>query len=478
MNQEKQPQELSILFFSELWERFSFYGMRSLLVLYLTQQFLLQDSTAYAIYGAYTALVYGTSVLGGHVADRYLGYHRSIIIGGILIMCGHICLALTIHSIFFWGLSLITIGTGFFKPNISSYVGQMYSENDPRRESGFTIFYLGINIGSFLATLFCGIVAQYYGWHAGFAMAAVGMFLGLMNFIFRGKNLKQYDILTLTPSAFDNKKSTYIIILILSIVCLCASRYLITHNMYVHGLLGILAIISIIIMVRIAYRGDNKQRQHIKALFFLFIFAIVFFAMFEQAGSSLTLFTERVINRKIFDFIIPTASFQSLNPLFILIFAPLLSILWKYLASHRIEFSIPFKFSVGLLLAGLGFLVLVWGGQTLTHSGQMTMSWLVISYLLQTVGELCLSPIGLSAVTQLAPQGTTGLFMGIWFLASAIALNIAAFIATFTSISADSSTLAQHQIYMHVFLQVGLFGTGAALICFLLIPILRKWIHT
>ena len=478
MNQQKQPAALSTLFFSEMWERFSFYGMRSLLVLYLTQHLLLQDTTAYGIYGAYTALVYATSVLGGYIADRFIGYHRSIIIGGILIMCGHICLAMTIHSIFFWGLSLITIGTGFFKPNISSYVGQLYSKDDPRRESGFTIFYLGINIGSFIATLSCGIVAQYYGWHVGFAMAAVGMFFGLMNFIFRGQKLKKYDRIPESSHIFRNNNVLVAKIIIGTIACICISRYLITHNTYVHGLLGLLAIISIIIMIRIAYQGTTQQRKHIQALFFLFIFAIVFWAMFEQAGSSLTLFTERIINRKLFNFIIPAASFQSLNPLFILIFAPLLAILWKYLASHRIEFSIPFKFAVGLLLAGLGFIVLVWGGSSVTASGNVTMSWLVISYFLQTIGELCLSPIGLAAVTKLSPPGRTGLFMGIWFLSAAIALNLAAFIASFTSISNNASELLQHNLYMHVFFQVGLFGVGAALICYFLVPLLRKWINS
>ena len=298
------PSGLYILFFTEMWERFSFYGMRALLVLYMTKVFLFSDHVAFGVYGAYLALVYTTPVLGGFLADRILGFKRAIYLGGILIMCGHVCLSLTDTSFFYLGLSFIIAGTGFFKSSISSLVGELYAQNDPRRDSGFTLFYMGINIGALLATLSCGFIAEAYGWHYGFGLAAIGMLLGLINFA-----LGQPHLATVGSAPEQNAVTRPRLfrfniqhgIILASFASVWLFSLLLQHEVIVGYLLLLTGIGSTLIIICLALSSPTTQRSNLFTLLLLFLLSIVFFSLFEQAGSSLTLFTERSIDRSLFN---------------------------------------------------------------------------------------------------------------------------------------------------------------------------------
>jgi POT family proton-dependent oligopeptide transporter len=384
------PRGLATLFFAEMWERFSYYGMRALLILYMTQaaaQGGLGWDTAKAgtIYGWYTFGVYALCIPGGIAADRWLGHRRAVLLGGIVIALGHFTLALPFTGAFFPGLLLIVSGTGLLKPNMSTLVGMLYKPNDPRRDGGFSLYYMGINLGAFIAPLVCGTLGQTLGWHWGFAAAGVGMVLGLVQF--------RLGWQLLAPVAAPHKPESN----------LSAERSAMLTPME-WGRLGVIA--------------------------FLFVFASLFWAAFEQAGSSLNLFADRYTRSEIAGRSFPSTWFQSLNPLYILLFAPVFS--WLWIALGRREPSSPTKFSWGLLLAGLGFLLLV-PASAIAQQGDGTRvspMWLVFVFLFHTLGELCLSPVSLSMVTKLAPARLVGSIMGFWFLTNATGNKLGGWIAS------------------------------------------------
>lgn len=426
------PKGLYFLFTIEMWERFGYYGMRALLMLYMTKFLLFSTEKAGNIYGLYTGLVYATPLLGGYLADRYLGQRKCILIGGILMALGQFALTVPVLPIFYMALILLIIGNGFFKPNISSIVGQLYDRDDPRKDGGFTIFYMGINLGAFLAPLVCGTLGEKVGFNYGFMASGIGMTIGLCLFLWgQKKYLAHYG---LAPVHCSNTK-----------------EYCDTDRINID-------------------KPITKEEWHrITVIFILVFFSIFFWSAFEQAGSSLTLFADQAINRLV-PFInkeFPVSYFQSVNPLFIFILAPLFSILWTNLADKNKAPSIPAKFAMGLAFVSISFALMAAAAGINETGIKVSFLWLIGVYFLQTVGELCISPVGLSMVTKLSPAKFTSLFMGTWFLAS-FAANILA------------GSFAGHydSIGHKLFFVVPVLTTGlSAIVLALLIKPIKKWMH-
>ncbi len=385
------PKGLFILFFTELWERFSYYGMRAILVLYMVSAAQKgglgwSDASALEIYGWYVFLVYAMSIPGGIIADRYIGQRKAVMLGGILLCAGHILLAYTAVWAFFTSLALIILGVGLLKPNISTMVGSLYGKNDPRKDAGFTIFYMGINIGAFLSGIAVGFLADKYGWHYGFGLAGIGMIIGQIVYMWGQKHLGDAGLLVRREEKKIEKKPL---------------------------------------------AGVEKKRLLI--VFLSFFIVLIFWAAFEQAGGLMNLYTERFTDRSLFDYTIPTAMFQSLNPLFIMLLAPVVAWLWVKLGKIGREPSAIAKMGIGTVILGIGFIFMV--GASLERGGVETatsgMHWLVFAYLFHTIGELALSPVSLSFITKMAPKRMGSQIMGLYFAVTGLGGMLAAKIGIF-----------------------------------------------
>ena len=490
------PKGLFVCFATEMWERFSYYGMRALLILYLTKHWEFTDATSYLIYGAYTSLVYIMPVFGGMLADQILGSKKAVTYGAILLVFGH--LGMTVESneqIFYLSLALIVSGVGFLKPNISTMVGALYEEGDPRRDSGFTIFYMGINIGAFTATLLCGYLGEEIGWAYGFGAAGIGMLLGLFIFLWGQKYLEG---LAEPPS---NKYMTKINGIsyenwayISGVVMVLVTWFLVQNSQLVGQLLGGFGVIFIGAWLLYALlKCAPEERDRLIVVGILILFSLIFWALFEQAGSSLNILTDRGVDRTIFGWEVPASMFQSLNAGFIFTIAPLFALLWISLAKRNMEPSTPIKFSIGIVLVGLGFLALVYGMNS-SEGLQTGVIWIVLIYFLHTLGELCLSPVGLSSVTKLSPQRIVGFMMGMWFFASAAGNYVASLIAKGTAgdpvmliaekiylqvmfLPGDTFTINQKNGFMDVYTDVGLIAIGCGIFLAIITPLLRKLMH-
>ena len=490
------PKGLFVCFATEMWERFSYYGMRALLILYLTKHWEFTDATSYLIYGAYTSLVYIMPVFGGMLADQILGSKKAVTYGAILLVFGH--LGMTVESneqIFYLSLALIVSGVGFLKPNISTMVGALYEEGDPRRDSGFTIFYMGINIGAFTATLLCGYLGEEIGWAYGFGAAGIGMLLGLFIFLWGQKYLEG---LAEPPS---NKYMTKVNGIsfenwayISGVVMVLVTWFLVQNSQLVGQLLGGFGVIFIGAWLLYALvKCAPEERDRLIVVGILILFSLIFWALFEQAGSSLNIMTDRGVDRVIFGWEVPASMFQSLNAGFIFTIAPLFALLWIALAKRNMEPSTPIKFSIGIVLVGLGFLALVYG-MNASEGLQTGVIWIVLIYLLHTLGELCLSPVGLSSVTKLSPQRIVGFMMGMWFFASAAGNYVASLIAKGTAgdpvlkiaeriyfqvmnLPEDTFTFNQKNGFMDVYTDVGLIAIGCGIFLAIITPLLRKLMH-
>ena len=490
------PKGLFVCFATEMWERFSYYGMRALLILYLTKHWEFTDATSYLIYGAYTSLVYIMPVFGGMLADQILGSKKAVTYGAILLVFGH--LGMTVESneqIFYLSLALIVSGVGFLKPNISTMVGALYEEGDPRRDSGFTIFYMGINIGAFTATLLCGYLGEEIGWAYGFGAAGIGMLLGLFIFLWGQKYLEG---LAEPPS---NKYMTKVNGIsfenwayISGVVMVLITWFLVQNSQLVGQLLGGFGVIFIGAWLLYALlKCAPEERDRLIVVGILILFSLIFWALFEQAGSSLNILTDRGVDRVIFGWEVPASMFQSLNAGFIFTIAPLFALLWIALAKRNMEPSTPIKFSIGIVLVGLGFLALVYGMNS-SEGLQTGVIWIVLIYLLHTLGELCLSPVGLSSVTKLSPQRIVGFMMGMWFFASAAGNYVASLIAKGTAgdpvlkiaeriyfqvmnLPEDTFTFNQKNGFMDVYTDVGLIAIGCGIFLAIITPLLRKLMH-
>ena len=478
------PKGLFVCFATEMWERFSYYGMRALLIFYLTQHWEFTDSASYLIYAAYTSLVYITPVFGGILADQILGSKKAVTYGAILLVLGHTGMAIESNvQIFYISLALIVAGVGFLKPNISTMVGSLYEEGDPRRDSGFTIFYMGINIGAFTATLLCGYLGEEIGWAYGFGAAGIGMLLGLIIFLWGQKYLEG---LAEPPS---NKYMTKINGIsyenwayISGVVMVLITWFLVQNSQLVGQLLGGFGVIFIGAWLFYALlKCAPEERDRLIVVGILILFSLMFWALFEQAGSSLNILTDRGVDRVIFGWEVPASMFQSLNAGFIFTIAPLFALLWIALAKRNMEPSTPIKFSIGIVFVGLGFLALVYGMKS-SEGLQTGVFWIILIYLLHTLGELCLSPVGLSSVTKLSPQRIVGFMMGMWFFASAAGNYVAGLIARATASESsgeagDVFNLAQKQAFMDVYTDVGLIAIGCGIFLAIITPLLKKLMH-
>ncbi len=431
------PRGLSTLFFTELWERFSYYGMRALLILYMTAEYInggfgFDAAKSGAIYALYTSTVYMSSLPGGWIADNLLGHRRSVVVGGILMAIGNFMLATPSLAFFYIGLATIGFGTGLLKPNVSTMVGQLYREGDPRRDSGFSIYYIGINIGAFLAPLVCGFIARQFNWHVAFATAGVGMVLGLIQFVWGGRRLGTAGLHP-APAQGEGEMARRLrnfliglgaVATIVAVLIILGStgRIAITVEGISNAWGVVLGVITVGTFAWIFFAGKwtKVERNRIIVIVILFLCSATFWGAFEQAGSSLNLFARDSTNRMISGWEFPAAWFQSLNALFIVIFAGVFAWLWLWLNKRRKEPSSPGKFAMGLILAGLGLLVMVAASHFSSMGGKVSPLWLVGVYLIHTFGELSVSPVGLSAVTKLAPSRVAGLMMGVWFLALAL----------------------------------------------------------
>lgn len=457
-----QPRALVSLFFTEMWERFSYYGMRALLVLYLIQSQNFSEHEALNIYAIYTGLVYVTPIFGGYLADKFLGYNKAIIIGGIVMILGHLMMALPDYL--FIAMGLLIVGNGFFKPNISTLLGNFYSKNDNKRDSGFSFFYVGINLGAFMAPLIIGFVGETIDWHLGFSLAAFGMFLGLIQYIFNQKKIIQAD---LSGKTSELNIKDWFQILCISITTIPFIYFCIhTHQFLKIYWFELLISIFIFILVK---KVSNKNKidlsieefKRISYIFILSIFVIFFWMGFEQAGGSLTIYASTNVDRKIGDYLIPVTFFQSINPLIIIFLGPVIANFWLKIDGSNINFSTPQKMSLGLLFLGLGFLVLV----VIKDQSYISFYWLILVYFLHTVGELCLSPIGLSMVSKVSPRKIASLLMGMWFLSAAAANYFAGRLPEIIE-----------QIGGNLFIFLTLSSVISACILFLIAPFLEKLI--
>jgi POT family proton-dependent oligopeptide transporter len=569
------PRQLARLFTTEMWERFGYYGMRALLTLYLTKHFLFSDSQATGLYGGYTALVYLTPLVGGLIADQYLGSKRSVKFGAIVMALGYFTLAfggspakpyamidgqryevvvdhfvdkptsdpretrfildhgkklqiqgnedgsislldngaeakhlpkgsleahgernpLTI-AIMLIALSLISVGNGFFKPNISTIVGTLYDQGDRRRDSGFTIFYMGINLGSIGGQLFCPLLADWFGWWAGLSLAGVGMLVSYCLIQFDGGRLAGYGE---RPEKAPNRD---IAIYIGALIAVPVFVFLFNNLMNSapaaegSGFIGYLASLSlmgkllfgtfIIAVPAILFwsytKGTRTEAQMMTAAMVLIIFNVFFWTLFEQAGSSLTLFADRNTDRSVFGlFTISAPQTQNFNPISIVILAPLMSILWTGLARRGLEPSIPVKFAVALVGVGAGFLFLVWGTTFVGTDYQVGLWWLAGLYFIHSLAELCISPVGLSMITKLSIARVVGLMMGVWFLSISVAQYFAGIVAQFASVQTVGGQVTNLKVsldtYTATFTTIAWIAIGAGVLLFLLSWPLQKWMH-
>lgn len=429
------PKGLYLLFLTEMWERFSYYGMRAIFVLYMTKMLLMGDSEASTIYGSYTGLVYLTPLLGGYLSDRFLGNRRSIEIGGLLMAIGQFVMFFsastsgsTAVTLMWLGLTLLIVGNGFFKPNISTMVGQLYPKGDNRVDSAFTIFYMGINLGAFIAPLVCGTLAEKVDFKWGFLAAGIGMIIGLITFVTQ-KNKLLVDADTqpigMPTNKFGIAQWGIVAGAIALIFFLMNFKTMFGSDMDIIGYLiyGAMILMPLIILTDKSLTKDERDR--IMVIFILAFFVIFFWSAFEQAGASLTIFADRNTDRNIFGWEMPTSYFQSVNALAILALAPIFSGLWLSLGRKNMEPSSPKKMALGLALVAVGYLVIAFGVNGVSETAKISMFWLLGLYVIHTMGELCLSPIGLSMVSKLAPLRFSSMLMGTWFLANAAANKFA-----------------------------------------------------
>ncbi len=467
------PRGLAILFMTELWERFSYYGMRGLLILFMTDTvrgLAFSDSLSGAIYGLYTFGVYALALPGGWIADRILGKRKAVLQGGVLIALGHYMLAVPQLWTFYTGLFLVALGTGLLKPNVSAIVGDLYPNKDAKRDAGFSIFYSGINVGAFLGPLICSYLGESdaWGWHWGFGAAGVGMTLALIFYAAGQSWLQGAGELTEesnTPEKLSQARKLLTLglaaaaaIVVATLAAIQSGAITIVTVAQGTGIV-VLGIVLVFFAYTIMFAArDSTERQRIGVCFFLFVGAALFWSGFEQAGSSMNLFAMDYTNRVMGSFEVPAGWLQSVNPLFIIIFAPVVGMTWVWLGKRNP--SIPFKFATGLTLLGIGFLVLAWGATYVGDGATVGMRWLVVTYFFHTIGELCLSPVGLSSMTKLAPDRMVSQMMGTWFMGSAIGNLIAGLVVSFTSELPPAQT----------FMSVAIFSIAGGFLFLILTP--------
>jgi proton-dependent oligopeptide transporter, POT family len=464
------PVGLSTLFFTELWERFSYYGMRAILILFMVAPLSrgglgFPASKAGAIYGLYTSMVYLLSLPGGWIADRITGQRKAVVMGGVVIALGHFSMAVPSIQTFYFGLALIVLGTGLLKPNVSTMVGQLYGPGDSRRDAAFSIFYMGINLGGFTAPLACGYLGEKVNWHYGFGLAGVGMTLGLVQYVLGGKQLGSAGLHPGAPGTAEEmrrRKRNVAIGLGAALVIVAAVFLLFPVSAEsvarAGGIVLMLVTVGTFASLFLLFRWTPEERNRLIVVVVLFVAACLFWANYEQQGSTMNLFADRNTRLDFLGYHYPASWFQSLSSFFVITLAPLFAVLWVRLGKR--DPSSPFKFATGLVFVGLGFAILA----PVAHGGRVSPLWLLMAYWLQTIGELLLSPVGLSAMTKLAPARIASFVMGIWFLADAIGNYIGGQLASVYEVF----PLPQ------LFGLVGGVTLGLGVILYLLVPPVKK----
>lgn len=488
------PKGLFYLFFAELWERFSFYGMRALLTLYMVNEIFealaTRDMAAAAVYASYGSLVYASTVIGGRVSDTLLGFRKSILLGGILMALGHFVLAIEYDIAFYLALGLIVVGNGFFKPNISTFVAALYQDNDPRKDSGFVIFYMGINIGGFVAPLLCGWLGASYGWHYGFGLAGIGMLTGLA-FFWQGIKAGVFAQEGLPPSQerLDKKvmglsndhwvsvlaflSAPVIAFMLSSYEAIAGGNTFFGDQNLVNLLFKGIGIAVALYLGYILFQATVEERKKLIVAIFITVFMTLFWGFHELSGSVITLFADRNVDLSL----INASQTNALNSMFIIILSIPISLLFTYLSKRNLNPRTPFKFGIGLLLAGVSFYVLKLSGTAANEDNLVPFAYLIIMYFLISIGELFMSPVGLSKITDLSPRRIVAFMMGIWFLSSSYAFQLVGFIGKQLAVESSDKQVdnaASLTIYIEGFELISIYAIGAGVIILILAPLLNK----
>jgi POT family proton-dependent oligopeptide transporter len=489
------PKGLFYLFFAELWERFSFYGMRALLTLYMVnvifEALAERDFATAAVYASYGSLVYASTVIGGKISDQILGMRNSIFLGGILMAIGHFVLAIENNVAFFLALSFIIVGNGFFKPNISTFVGTLYEKGDPKKDSGFTIFYMGINIGGWIAPLLCGWLAYKYGWHYGFGLAGIGMLTGLLFFwsgirknVFGNRGLPPNDevmnkkILGIRQGIFVPAlavlSAPLIAYLLSAYKSLGAQGTFMEDQNIVNVIFKLIGITILVYLAYIMYKANLDERKKLFVAVLITFFMTIFWGFHELSGSVITLFAARNVD---LSSIMSAAQTNSLNSMFIIILAIPISLLWTYLSKKKMNPRTPYKFGLGLVFAGISFYILAISGNSANENGLVPFAYLLLMYFLLSVGELFMSPVGLSKITDLSPKRIVAFMMGVWFLSSAFAFQVVGFIGKQLAIESDDKNIGGFEtltVYTDGFDLIAKYALGAGIIVLLASPLIKR----
>lgn len=488
------PKGLFYLFFAELWERFSFYGMRALLMLYMVRELFEalteRDFAAAAVYASYGSLVYASTVVGGRISDKILGMRASIFLGGILMSIGHFVLAIENEIAFFSALAFIVVGNGFFKPNISTFVGSLYPDGDRRKDSGFTIFYMGINIGAFASPLLCGWLGETYGWHYGFGLAGIGMLTGLLVF-WSGIKKNVFGDHGMPPDRELYEKKTFgipqktlipiISFLFVPLIAFMLSSYkaigsgetFFGDQNIVNVLFKAIAVFVLLYIGFIMTKATVDERKKLFMAVLITFFMMMFWGFHELSGSVITLFADRNVELTWLN----ASQTNSLNPVFIILLSIPVSLLWNYLSKKNLNPRTPYKFGLGLVLAGASFYILAISGASANENGLVPMFYLFIMYFILSIGELFMSPVGLSKITDLSPKRIVSFMMGVWFLSSAFAFQIVGFISKQLAVESTSETVGGFEtlaVYTDGFSLIAQYSLGAGLVVLIFSPLMKK----
>lgn len=460
---KKHPKALPFLFLTEMWERFGFYIVQGLLVLYMTQYFGLSDNDSYTILGAFTALAYISPIVGGYVADNLLGFHRCVIWGGLFLILGYALLALPFNGLLYPGLATVIIGTGLFKPNISSILGAQYEAHDPRLDAGFTIFYVGINSGAFLAGLSSGYIREYFGWHMSYGVASVGLFIGLLTFLFGLRHIKNTQSHLVVTKTFMARLFAYCVLSIMGI------SFLLRVHSLTDWLLPGFGMVLLVFLSFLAAQEKGEARNKMLLLCALIISSVLYWTLYLQMFFAANLFIDRLVLKDVLGVHLTTTMFYASESVFIILLGPIFAWIWHQLSDRNMNPSFVAKFILGIFFAGIGMLFLSIGAAFPNAQDLAMPYWVFIAYFFITVGELFLSPIGLSAVTVLAPPKLTGMMMGVWFVAIGFGGVFAGVVAKLASIPDNMhSNLDKLHIYQHAFSQFAYLAFAVSILLFFL----------
>lgn len=478
----KYPKQLWYLFTVEMWERFCFYGMRGVLTIFMADKLLglaLSDKEANLKYGAIQAFVYAFTFLGGIFADKILGFKKSLLFGGIVMIAGNLLIAFSPQDFFYLGITLSIIGTGFFKPNISSMVGELYKEGDPRRDAGFGLFYSGINIGALLGGAVCVYfgTSPDYGWSYAFLSAAVVMFIGLLTFVFTKKSLGTIGDSPLLDLPTTKRTTKEILVYIGALISIPLIFIMIKNTEYTDYFMYTIGPLAILYFLYETYtEKDSKAQRKLIAAFVFILFSVIFWAFFEQSGGSLALFAKDNLHHNLFGFDSnPNIINNTANSLFVIIFSPLLGLVWLAMSKKKVEPNTVIKFGLGFLFLALAFYVFYYTKFLADSKGLTSLNIFTLAYFVITFGELCLSPIGLSIMTKLSPKRLSGMMMGMWFLASAYGQYAAGLLgAGMSSPDENASLPSKLEGYTHGYYQLAIYALIAGLVLILISPLVKK----